>query len=90
MCLYVNIRAPKPAFGVVWISLLFVTRLKNLLRRTSEDWCVFNIARSGMVDLGRSDCIMVTTFEAESSEDIVTQVMPAKLIEVGTAAFKDR
>ena len=44
-----------------------------------------------MVDLGsKSDCIMVTTFEAESSEDIVTQVMPAKLLEVGTAAFKDR
>ena len=46
--------------------------------------------RSGMVDLGRKDCIMVTTFEAESSEDIITQVMPAKLLEVGTAAFKDR
>ena len=43
-----------------------------------------------MVDLGRKDCIMVTTFEAESSEDIITQVMPAKLLEVGTAAFKDR
>ena len=43
----------------------------------------------GMVDVG-PDCIMVTTFEADSSNDVVTQVMPTKLLEEGTDRFKDR
>ena len=63
--------------------------LKKTDREERLSSVCFGMCRSGMVEPSR-DCIMVTTFEAESSEDIVTQVMPAKLLEVGTAAFKDR